>query len=208
MTILEYLSLYASAAKWGDWQCIPGLWEHLQRMWDFHRWRHGGSCTPWDAWRCGDRQRNRGHTTWPWRWRDKVSTFSTDNRDSTKLSWWIYIWFILFIKKSLFLYHFLYIWYWWYFLFLKSPVVITLRRGRLALSLHITSHGFQRPGCLYLDHQRGSKQPLCNSFNTFKANVNRAAILCPVTKNPPLFHSQQGHGPLMFPVSVNRSTHS
>lgn len=120
MTILEYLSLYASAAKWGDWQCIPGLWEHLQRMWDFHRWRHGGSCTPWDAWRCGDRQRNRGHTTWPWRWRDKVSTFSTHNRDSTKLSWWIYIWFI---KKSLFLYHFLYIWYWWYFLFLKSPVV-------------------------------------------------------------------------------------
>lgn len=75
--IILYLPLFASAAKWGDWQRIPGLWEHLQRMWDLHRWRHGGSCTPRDAWRCGDRQWNRGHTAWPWRWRNQVSPSST-----------------------------------------------------------------------------------------------------------------------------------
>lgn len=65
--ILEciYSPASVTAAEWGDRQCIPGLREHLQWMWNLHRWRHRGPRTPWDAWGCGDGQWYWGHTTRP-----------------------------------------------------------------------------------------------------------------------------------------------
>lgn len=68
--ILCFVSV--AVAKWGDRQRIPGLWEHLQWVWDLHRWGHGGPRTTWDAWGCGDGQWHRGHAAWPWRWRKQV----------------------------------------------------------------------------------------------------------------------------------------
>lgn len=76
----HFCSVSITAAKWGDGQRVPGLGEHIQRVWDLHWWGHRGARTAWDAWRCGDGQRHRGHAARPRGWRKQVGVDFTPSR--------------------------------------------------------------------------------------------------------------------------------